>query len=140
MLEIAAGIRPPTDTYLKFNVSLRSMNESRLSLGWNWLDQEIRDRHGWLSFQEPTKVADALRTVTAKEIWKEIASRLGVPAHDAKAQLTLIIDRRNKIAHEADMDPTVPGVRWPITVEIVQDAATFINELSVAIIDLLQLP
>ena len=31
-------------------------------------------------------------------------------AADAKVRLELIVDRRNKIAHEADMDPTNPNL------------------------------
>jgi hypothetical protein len=137
MLEIAAGKRTPTDAYLRFQVSLRSMDVLRTSTGWSWLDEEIRDRHGWLSFQDPDKLADALRNVTAKKIWPEVGRKLGIPARDAKAQLRLIIDRRNKIAHEADMDPTAPGMRWPITVAIVEDAVKFMSDIAVAVVDVL---
>ena len=140
MLEIAAGKRTPTDAYLKFQVSLRRVTIAQLSSGWNWLDEEIRNRHGWLSFQEPEKLTDALRNVTAKKLWQEIGTHLGISSQDAKAQLKLIIDRRNKIAHEADMDPTAPGMRWPITIVIVQDAINFINTLAVAIVEILARP
>ncbi|MGC4049127.1 MAG: HEPN domain-containing protein [Paludibaculum sp.] len=140
MLEIAAGKRSPTDAYHRFQVSLRSIDLSRSSAGIHWLDQEIRDKHGWLSFQDPDRVADALRNVTEKKIWEVVGRQLGISAKDAKAQLKLIVDRRNKIAHEADMDPTVPGVRWPITIIIVEDAAKFMSDVALAIVSLLWPP
>jgi hypothetical protein len=52
---------------------------------------------------------------------------------DAKTRLKLIVDRRNKIAHEADLDPTSPGFRWPISSTVVNDAIDFIESLGDAI-------
>jgi hypothetical protein len=42
-------------------------------------------------------------------------------------------DRRNKIAHEADMDPSYPGARWPISETDVNKALDFIEQLCEAI-------
>ena len=50
-----------------------------------------------------------------------------------KAQLIAIVDRRNKIAHEADMDPTNPGERWPISNVLVHDAFDYIESVVRAI-------
>ena len=36
-------------------------------------------------------------------------------------------DRRNKIAHEADLDQGNPGERWPIDRPLVEDAIDFIE-------------
>lgn len=54
-------------------------------------------------------------------------------AKDVKARLKLIVDRRNKIAHEADLDPTSPGFRWRIDGPMVKDAVDFIEHLGDAI-------
>jgi hypothetical protein len=43
------------------------------------------------------------------------------------------VDRRNKIAQEADMDPTNPGFRWPITDDLAANALDFIERLAEAI-------
>ncbi|MCX2971959.1 hypothetical protein OSB71_24420, partial [Streptomyces sp. JHD 1] len=67
-----------------------------------WLEQEIREQHGYLSFQQPDKVADAFRLVSDVSLWVEVAKHLGLRPEDVKRQLKLIADRRNKIAHEAD--------------------------------------
>jgi hypothetical protein len=55
---------------------------------------------------------------------------------DVKTRLKLIVDRRNKIAHEADIDPGHPGTgtRWPITRADVDSSLDFIEELCEAIL------
>jgi hypothetical protein len=133
MLETARGHRPPTGAYLRFQVSLRGVAEGSQSGGLDWLDQEIRARHGWQTFQDPDKIADVLRCVTDKPLWRDVGVHLGLGASDAKARLRLIVDRRNKIAHEADVDPTSPGCRWPISATVVAEALAFLDRLGVAI-------
>ncbi|MDJ0619190.1 MAG: HEPN domain-containing protein [Calothrix sp. MO_192.B10] len=52
------------------------------------------------------------------------------PAKDIKQQLNLIVDRRNKIAHEADIDPTLNlGEHWNIDESMVNDAVDFIEQV-----------
>jgi hypothetical protein len=43
------------------------------------------------------------------------------------------VDRRNKIAHEADSDPTNIGQRWPIDHALVEEALEYIETLVQAI-------
>jgi hypothetical protein len=43
--------------------------------------------------------------------------------------LSLIAERRNKIAHEGDLQPSVPRTPWPITRSDVTEVATFIEDL-----------
>lgn len=130
MLEIYQGKRVTATAFQRFNVSLESV-----SLGLNsptssdWLENEIRNRHGWQSFQHPDKIADGIRLISDLKLWEEVAKDLGKTARDVKDELNLIIDRRNKIAHEADIDPTVPGERWPIDELLVRDAVTFIEQV-----------
>ncbi len=52
---------------------------------------------------------------------------------DVRDTLNLIIDRRNKIAHEADMDPSYPNSRWPISENDVEKSVNFIEKLCEAI-------
>ena len=52
------------------------------------------------------------------------------PAKEIKQQLNRIVDRRNKIAHEADIDPSYPiGDRWPIDELLVNEAVDFIEQV-----------
>ncbi len=128
MLEIYRGLRPETPSFLQFSVSLGSLLGRVDGTERNdWLDAEIRRRHKWLTFQQPDKIADAIRLISDVTLWEEVGRRLGMGYADVKNELSLIIDRRNKIAHEADVDPTLPGARWPITGQQVNDALGFIE-------------
>lgn len=52
------------------------------------------------------------------------------PAREVKQQLNSIVDRRNKIAHEADINPTFNiGDRWSIDEKLVDDAVNFLERL-----------
>jgi hypothetical protein len=134
MLDVFDGHKPPTDAYHAFAVPMRAVNTALTAPAANaWLDEAIREAHGWRSFQHPDKIADALRLVFPGSLWQEVAAELGTAANNVKTQLAAIVDRRNKIAHEADMDPTYPGTRWPITETLVTDALTFLEQVAKAI-------
>ncbi len=134
MLDVHTGKRPMTDAHLKFRVPLSATRDAISSASQDeWLDQAIRQAHGWLSFQQPDKIADAIRLMSSVSLWEQVGVELGKSAKAVKTQLSAIVDRRNKIAHEADMDPTSPGYRWPINLTIVQEALDFIDEVVAAI-------
>jgi hypothetical protein len=134
MLELHRGNRPTTDAYLSFRVPMSATREAIADTGRDeWLDQAIREAHSWLSFQHPDKIADAIRLTSNVRLWEEVASELGMTSRTVRTQLGAIIDRRNKIAHEADMDPTNPGYRWPINEVLIQDAIDFIDKVVQAI-------
>jgi len=133
MLEVHRGHRPTTDAYLSFRVPMSAAREGMADTSRDeWLDQAIREAHSWLSFQHPDKIADAIRFVSNVRLWEQVASELGMTSRTVRAQLGAIIDRRNKIAHEADMDPTNPGLRWPINEALVRDAIDFIEKMAQA--------
>lgn len=133
MLECHDNDREKTDAFRRFRVPL----EVAAGLNRQVLDNEIREKHGYLSFQHPDKVADAVRLFSRVELWSTVGQEIGMTAKDLKSALTLIIDRRNKIAHEADLDPSYPGQRWPIdriqveyTREIIEKIARAIFKVS----------
>lgn len=96
----------------------------------SWLENEIRERLGYQSFQQADKIADAIRYISDKKLWDEVANKISRPAKDIKQQLNSIVDRRNKIAHEADIDPTFNiGDRWNIDEVLVGDAVDFIEQI-----------
>ncbi len=98
------------------------------------LENEIREILSYKSFQQPDKIADAIRLISDKKLWDEVGIIMGKTAKDVKQQLTAIVDRRNKIAHEADIDPTYGiGNRWNINEILVNDAVNFIEQLVEAI-------
>ncbi len=134
MIESAAGARPKTDAFRRFQLPLGAVD-----LGFSgqphdvWLGEAVREKHSWLSFQHPDKIADAIRLISSIKLWDEVGQEMGMTAGDVKIQLEVIVDRRNKIAHEADMDPTNPGFRWPITQVMVKESLDFIEKVAEAV-------
>jgi hypothetical protein len=63
----------------------------------SWLESEIRERLGYKSFQQADKIADAIRYISDKKLWDEVAVQMTRSAKDIKQQLNSIVDRRNKI-------------------------------------------
>ncbi|WP_157999774.1 HEPN domain-containing protein [Paenibacillus elgii] len=120
--------------YAKFRVPIqlfeRALTDPASS---DWLDGEIRLQHGFQSFQKADKVADALRLISSKALWNEVATILGTDQQLVKEQLNLIVNRRNQIAHEADMDPSYPDQRWPIDVALLNSTIDFLHNLATAI-------
>jgi hypothetical protein len=104
----------------------------------DWLNYEIRTRHGRQSFQHPDKIADAIRLISDVKLWEEIGNHLGMSPQDARGQLNRIINRRNQIAHEADMNQASPDSPWPIDETLVDDAIHFIEQIAEAIYDIIK--
>lgn len=128
MIEAYKGKRPNTDSFLRYQISMDTAIKTAISSGSvSWFEAEIRERHGYLTFQQPDKIADAIRLFSDCDLWSLVAAKLGLPVKDVKDNLRLIIDRRNKIAHEADLDPSYPGTLWPISQKDAKDAVDFIE-------------
>ncbi|NQS98901.1 MAG: hypothetical protein HQ591_10645 [candidate division Zixibacteria bacterium] len=134
MIEIYKSNLSATPAYLKFNVTLEGIQIAVKNVNnVDWLDNQIRTYHSWRSFQNADNVADAIRLISIKTLWEEVGNYLSLNSSDVKKHLNLIVDRRNKIAHEADIDPTYPGSRWPITEGMVDEAIRFIESVAEAI-------
>lgn len=132
MLEIHRGQRLEPPAFSGFQISLGNARTG-INAGQNidsWLEDEIRQRHSYKSFQQPNAIADAVRLICGKKLWEEVSMNMGKPANDIKQKLILIVDRRNKIAHEADIDPTLSlGNRWPIDELLVNEAVDFLEQV-----------
>ena len=134
ILAVYSGERPQTDAFLRFQVPLGSAMQGT-SFDDTWLDIEIRERHGHQSFQDPNKIADAIRHFSSCELWPSVARHLNLDVRDVKDQLSAIVKRRNQIVHEADLVPTYPGTitRWPISPADVTNTLDFIGKICEAI-------
>lgn len=134
MLEVYGGQRPLTPAFQRFQVKMENvrlgLHDPRMNA---WFETEIREIHGYIAFQRPDKIADAVRLFSSCELWPSVASQLGLTAQDVKTRLQLIVERRNKIAHEADLDPSYPGSRWPISRSDATDTVNFIEDVCEAI-------
>lgn len=103
-------------------------------------DLEVRTRLSQVTYQYPDDIADGVRLISPCKLWNEVALKLGATATTIsvhkeflKKRLSLIVDRRNKIVHEGDLQPTVPRTPWPISRADVTDVATFIHDIVSAI-------
>jgi hypothetical protein len=134
MVDMYRGVRPTTPAFVTFRVPLAALQEAIADpTSDTWLYEAVREAHGWVSFQRPEKIAEAIRLVSHVRLWDEVGKQLRMSTQDVKVKLSVIIDRRNKIAHEADMDPTRPGERWPISSALADEAIDFIEALGRAI-------
>ena len=134
MLEVYDGIRPRTNAFAAFRIPLVILTGNvPIQLNRVAFENAVRERHGFLSFQQPDKIADAIRLFSTVQLWPSVALQLGLNAKQVKDRLQLVVDRRNKIAHEADMDPSYPGTRWPINPSDVGSALDMIKQICQAI-------
>lgn len=103
-------------------------------------DLHVRSQLGLMSFQHPEKIADALRLCSGVELWNAVALHLGATeqtktkrAKEIKRTLAAIVDRRNKIAHEGDMQPSTPRTPWPIKQDDLFSVSSFLQTIVRAI-------
>lgn len=130
IIESFEGIRVITPALRKFPVSLDGAIQGIQTVGNSaWIDSEIRARHSYLSFQQPEKIADAIKLISQIRLWESLSTSMSMPASDIMRQIKLIVDRRNKIAHEADLDPSFPGTRWPISIQNLTTTIDFVENL-----------
>jgi hypothetical protein len=128
MLEIYNGRRNATNSFNAFTVPISSFLQFRPTD--SFIASHIRQKNSWLSFQDPDKIADAIRHISDKKIWEEVSPEFRLNAGDIKTKLKLVVDRRNKIAHEADIDPSFPSRKWPISITDVRETIDFIEKLA----------
>lgn len=133
MVEVFNGRRPATAAFRKYRISMDSVVASTTNTGNGWFESDVRERHSFSTFQQPDKIADAIRHFSEVKLWMEVGKKMATPENDVKTRLKLIVDRRNKIAHEADLDPSYPGVYWPITKHDVDGSLQFISRLAESI-------
>ena len=90
----------------------------------------------------PERISEAVRLVSDVALWDEVSRRFGVERREITDRLTLIIQRRNKIAHEADIMPdyarqvVYSNLRSPIDEDLVDNAVNFIERAAEEIHDL----
>jgi len=134
MAEVLQGTRPQTDAFRRFPVSTELLLEARANPSRDdWLDDAVRAQHAHKPFLHTDAIADAIRLISPVKLWDAVAVSLGQDTTAVKARLKTIVDRRNKIAHEADLDPTQPGVRWQMTDQMACDAVDYIDRVVRAI-------
>ncbi|KAB2907691.1 MAG: hypothetical protein F9K30_23810 [Dechloromonas sp.] len=140
--EIFAGTRPSVSGFAKFQIDaagLLALKQNPATFQ-NHIDLEVRSKLERRTFQYPVDIADGIRCISDVELWNSVALADGATeqtkvshAKTIKSQLTQIVNRRNKIVHEADLQPVVPRVPWPISTSDVLTVRTFVEKTVKAI-------
>ena len=100
------------------------------------LEKDLSNKLSYMSFQHPDKVVDALSFIWSEQHkLQTLAIDIGLSGvtdndkvANLKQQLETIIQRRNQIAHEGDIDPTTMSPRT-IDIDDVKEATDFIESL-----------
>ena len=133
MVDIVNGRRPATEAFDRFQIDLRSsLSITRSINAIQDLEQCIRARLSYQSFQKSKRISDGISLFSKSKIWKPISKALNDKSENVTRRLDLLVDRRNKIAHEADIDPTyfvLPRGRWKIDSKLISDATDFVENL-----------
>lgn len=135
MCEIFNGIRPVTAKYNNHNVSLGFMHAIVSTPPLITFESEIRRSLGWQTFQRPDKIKDAIALFNLVQLWQQVAVVMSDTEPNIKTQLNLIIDRRNMIAHEADIEPIFKTKRLisntdvSVTIDFIEKLGTTIYNL-----------
>ncbi len=140
MVKIFDGTRINCPGFSKFHCSndalLRIRNAPTPADASAAFDLEVRTRLSRVTYQFPDDIAEGVRLVSECELWNEIAISKGATSGTKSAQakvhkrsLSLIVERRNKIVHEGDLQPSIPRTPWPISRNDVAYAANLIEDL-----------
>lgn len=129
MIQVHSGLRSGSDAMEKYQLRYGDIQRGMVVTDSQWLRDAIRRNHGWLSFQSPDKISTVInRIMDKRRFWRGVASRMGEQGGASlKRRLRLIVDRRNKIAHEADLNRVIPGQRWPISAADAIDCVDYIE-------------
>jgi hypothetical protein len=98
--------------------------------------EHLRDHFGYQSFQAPEKIKQALAHVTAEPLWQSVEKKLD----SAVTHLKEIVNRRNRIAHEADRDPDDGTRRLSISADDVTRTIDQVQQIAAAIAEVLGRP
>jgi len=132
MLKIFDGRKNTNENYDKFLISLKTLNlilsNNDENIRRQLLDTEIRKITCKYSYQAPSNVERALTLIAVKSIWTSVSLTLKMQKKDLTKKLCLIVNRRNKIAHEADIDP-ITNDKIPIDRQSIIDVKIFITTL-----------
>ncbi len=111
-----------------FNTALSSGSDQAALV-----DEHIRLENSFKSFVAPDKLADCLRPLVGS-IWDGVTAIRGRSIADEKSSLKAIVDLRNRIAHEADVNPALGGIDlWPIYDADVEASVNFLRAFGTAV-------
>jgi hypothetical protein len=144
LLRIFDGTRPTCSGFAKLQISSDTLIRIQTSITGadrsTAFDLGVRTKLSRITYQYPEDIADGVRLISPCKLWNDVALTLGATPDSVKTrtesikkQLSLIVDRRNKIVHEGDLQPAIPRTPWPISRADLSEVAAFIHEIVSAI-------
>lgn len=140
LVEIFVGSRPLCPGFAKLKISGETLLRVRAAgtgaASRATFELAVREHLSRVTYQAPDDIAEGVRLISPIELWNEVAKYHGAvgssikPATKAiKLSLTQIVNRRNKIVHEGDLQPATPRTPWPIATQDLQDVKTTILDV-----------
>ncbi len=110
MVQIFMDTRQATPKYLAEPITITTYNDlvtATFPPKEYVFEQAIVKKLKAASYQDPKKVADGLSYIwNESQKWQRIAANMRLDDATVRTTLKLIVDRRNTIVHEADIDPS----------------------------------
>jgi hypothetical protein len=139
MVQSFTGKRPPTSKYLAEKISMSAygaLSAATIPPKEFYFEQEVISKLRTIAYQSPDNIADGLSYIWDEKFkWQRVAGVMLMSEDAAKTQLRLIVDRRNKIVHEADIDITT-GVKFTISKADCESTIAFIEKCGEEIVKL----
>ena len=105
------GLPVTSELCMPTNIFQTIHNETNPKVQQNIFDAALRKTLEKDSYQSPRSIEYALNLIGINHIWTAVSSIMGVKPKHVKMQLSLIVKRRNQIAHEADIDYSIDSCR-----------------------------
>ncbi|MDP3878243.1 MAG: HEPN domain-containing protein [Methylobacter sp.] len=141
MVETYQDNRTPSSQFSTYQIPVKFLKliekSDRLDDKLAYLENAIKENNSKDSYQSPKGIEYALQLINITSLWKKVASLMNLKAEDIKGELSLIVDRRNKIAHEADYD-ALTGSKYPIDRQNINDVIQFIENFCESIYKIAQ--
>lgn len=136
LLHIYNGKRLETITTYTYQLNFKLLRDMESSKDINAktviLESYIREKNSKESYQSPKSIEYALGLINVTKLWSQLSNIMKIPPKDIKDRLALIVNRRNKIAHESDLNPLTGG-KFPIEKKTVNDVISFIDDFAYSI-------
>lgn len=102
------------------------------------IESHVREINSYKSFVDPGKFSEAMGCFV-EDPWSKISAKLGQDPSEVKRRIRSIYRWRNRIAHEADINPVYAGIElWPIDKDDVIGAVSYIERVGLASVEVLR--
>jgi hypothetical protein len=139
MVDTFIGTRTQTPKYSAEKMSMEAYNlisAATIPPKEYYFEQHIVSKLKLIAYQDPDKVADGLSYIWDEQNkWQAIAAAMTMDGPSVRTKLRLIINRRNFIVHEADIDPAT-GLKRPITKADCESTISFLESCGEKIVGL----